>query len=269
MKFNLKVIAAAVALAAAGSAHADFVGGNNGSLVIAAYNTVTKAAYYRDTGFLLNSFLPSSVTTASGDGGVTGNKTPEAGLLLDKTNTPSFADSAFGTWIAGQTLSDIRWTAFAGDQQSLTGNTNVSRLAITLSNPALVANSNITNAVGIYSGLTPFGSQFSVTTGTVFTPITTNLGIGAATLGTLGNASSLYYYARTTGQLANSTLANATLYQNSLNVASVTLAANGDFTYSLAPAVSPVPVPAAAWLFGSGLMAIGGVIRRRKAAAQA
>jgi len=45
----------------------------------------------------------------------------------------------------------------------------------------------------------------------------------------------------------------------------VTLASNGDLTY-VAP--SAVPVPAAAWLLGSGLLAMGGAIRRRKAAAQ-
>jgi hypothetical protein len=44
----------------------------------------------------------------------------------------------------------------------------------------------------------------------------------------------------------------------------VTLAANGDFTYALAP-VSAVPVPAAAWLFGSGLLSFGAFVRRRTA----
>ena len=273
MKFNLKVIAAAVALAAAGSAHADFVGANigNSSLVIAAFNTTTNAAYYRDTGFLLNSFLPSSVTTGSGDGGVTGDKTPEAGLTLDKTNTASFADAAFGTWLSGQNVADIRWTAFASDSQSLAGTANVSRVTLALSTPAPYNNGAVTNAAAVVTGLTslnPVG--LSTTTTTVLTPITTNLGAGAGTLGTLGNASSLYYFARSQGTLANSTTAVTTQFGNSLNFASVTLAANGDFTYALAPAaVSAVPVPAAAWLFGSGLMAIGGAVRRRKAAAQA
>ncbi len=272
MKFNLKVIAAAVALAAAGSAHADIVGGANSSLVVAAFNTVTKSAYYRDTGFLLNTFLPSSVTTAPGDGGVTGDKTPEAGLLLDKTNTASFSDTAFGTWLGSQNVADIRWTAFASDASSAVGTTNVSRLLLAVSQAPTppVNNGAVTNAQGVFTGLTPLHLTLSTTQSTVLQPIEGNLIVQPATLGTLGSASNLYYYARSQGTLANSVVSNTTLFQNSLNVATLTLSTAGDLTYALAPAaVSAVPVPAAAWLFGSGLMAIGGAVRRRKAAAQA
>jgi hypothetical protein len=45
---------------------------------------------------------------------------------------------------------------------------------------------------------------------------------------------------------------------------SVTLAANGTLTIT---GNTPVPLPAAVWLFGSGLMGLVGVSRRRKAAA--
>ena len=279
MKLNLKAIAAAVVVVATGSAHANIVGATNGSgtgtgssLVIAAFDTVTKSAYYRDTGFLLNQFLPSSVTTGSGDGAATGNKTPEAGLLLDKNNTASFADSAFSTWLSSVTLTNVKWTAFAGDSQSLTGTSNVSRLLLANSQvpPLTVTNSSITNAVPVFTGLTPLSFGLSTTQATVLDLIEGNLTGQSTTLGTLGQASNLFYYARTTGQLANSTPANATLYQNSLNVASLTLGTNGDLVYSLAAASAPgeVPVPAAAWLLGSGLLAIGGAARRRKAAAQ-
>ncbi len=46
---------------------------------------------------------------------------------------------------------------------------------------------------------------------------------------------------------------------------SVTLAANG--TLTITGNNTPVPLPAAVWLFGSGLMGLVGVSRRRKAAA--
>lgn len=277
MKFNLKVIAAAVALAAAGSAHADFVGGGNSTLVLAAINTVTNTSYFRDTGFLMNTFLPSSVTTAAGDGGVTGNKTPEAGLLLDKTNTVSFSDSAFVDWLGGASLSDIRWTTFAVDASSQAGTNNVSRLTLALASPtasqlALITNNTITNAAPIGNFLLTLNpAGLSTTTSSVVSNVLGNLIGQNATLGTLNVASSLYYFARSQGTLANATPAVSTLFQNSANVATVTLESDGDFIYSLAPAAapSPVPVPAAAWLLGSGLLAMGGAARRRKAKASA
>lgn len=271
MKFNLNLIAAAVALAAAGSAHANIVGGANSSLVVAAFNTETKAAYYRDTGFLLNTFLPSSVTTAAGDGGVTGDKTPELGLTLNKSNTPSFADVAFSDWLAGQDVSKIRWTAFAADNSSAAGTNNVSRLLLAASkapSPA-VNNGAVTNAQAVFTGLTSLSLTLSTTRPTVLNVIEGNLIGQAATLGTLDSASDLYYYARSQGTLANSTLANTTLFQNSLNVAKLTLATNGDLTYSLASAVPAVPEPGAFWMLGAGLLAIGGVVRRRQSDSQA
>ena len=271
MKFNLKVIAAAVALAAAGSAHADIVGANfgNSSLIITVFNSVTNAYYVRDTGFLLNTFLPSSITTAAGDGGVTGNKTPEAGLTLDKTNTASFADSAFSTWLSGQTVSDIRWTVAASDSQSLIGTNNVGRAVLALSTPVSVSNGTLTNAVTSVSGFAgPTGPTGSITGSPIPPAWTGNLILNGATLGTLDNASSLFYFSRTQGTGLSSTTANTTQFGNSGGFAQVLLASSGDFSYTLAP-VSAVPVPAAAWLMGSGLMAIGGAIRRRKAASKA
>ncbi len=271
MKLNLKTIAAAVALVAAGtSANAAIVAGANGSLVIAAFNTVTHSYYVRDTGFLLNDFLPSSVTTAAGDGGVTGTRTPDAGLLLDKTNTATFgADATFASWLTGQTLSDIRWTAFANDQSSAAGTNNVSRMILASSSATpVVFNSNVTAAVGSTNA---FVGVVGSTTGPTNPPLfDTNLSVGAATLGTLDSASSLFYFARSTGTLANATAAVATRYGNATGFATVTLESDGDFVYSLAgEAPAAVPVPAAIWLLGSGLMGLGGMVRRRKAAAAA
>lgn len=273
MKRNLKVVAAAVALVAASSAHADFVGGANSTLVLAVWNTVTKSAYYRDTGFFLNSFLPNSVTTAPGDGGVTGTMTPEAGLTLDKTNTASFADAAFSTWLGTQSVSDIRWTMQAGDAGSAAGTNNVSRLLLATSGsvaPA-VTNSSITNAQSLFGGFASLGTVgLSTTVPTVFSSLEIN-GIGdPSSVSLLGGISSLYYFARTQGTLANSGIPTPVAFSNSLNTAQISLASNGDFSYVLAPAdVAAVPIPAAAWLLGSGLLAIGGAARRRKVAAQA
>ena len=82
---------------------------------------------------------------------------------------------------------------------------------------------------------------------------------------TLGSSASLFYASQGDGTAGASQVIR---YGNAGNFATLTLAANGDLTYSLAPeAVAAVPLPAAAWLMGAGLMAMGGMVRRRKAAA--
>lgn len=280
MKFNLKMIAIASAMASmAGAAHADLTptSTNNGSLVLTAFNTVTRDWYMRDTGFLMNSFLPTGVTTLSGDGSVSGDKTPEAGLNLNKTNTASFADGAFGTWLSTQVAADVRWFVSAVDNVGTSTTTNVKRMITSSANLAESAfNSNIDSYIGSGNagGLTTFfgvGGLSKTESGTAPASWDINFNIGADSLASIGQDAGLFYFARTVGTGTTGAIANGGAYGNSLNKAVVTLAANGDFSYTLAAAEAPaaVPVPAAAWLLGSGLVALGGAARRRKAAAKA
>lgn len=277
MKFNLKMIAIASAMASmAGAAHADLQapGSNNGSLTLVAFNTATSAYYMRDTGFLLNDFLPTGATTLAGDGSVSGNKTPEAGLTLNKTNTPTFQDASFSSWLSAQTLSDVKWFLNATDSVSNSGALTQRRFVTSSMNGAETAtNGQLDNFVGTANagGLaTQFGTGSLSVTGTG-APVgwSGNFGLGADGLASIGDSASLFYFVRTAYTGGSATPAVTTKFGNSLNFATVTLAANGDFTYSLAAAEAPaaVPVPAAAWLLGSGLLAMGGAARRRKAAA--
>lgn len=277
MKLNLKAIALAAALVAAGSAHADLVGNadntaTGSSLALVAFNSVTNAYYVRDLGVTLNSFLPSSVTTLPGDGGgaaISGTRTPEAGASF------SSADTSFTSWLAGQTASAVRWTVIAGDSAS-TGVNGVARLLLAINGTAPtnpVTNGTVRNASTALAGLkgqNP-GMGLSATGDTVLPGFSLgNYILQPATLSLLDVASNLFYFSATTQTLSSSTVANSTRFGNSGGFASVVLSSSGDFTYSLAPAaVSAVPVPAAAWLLGSGLLGIGGMMRRRKAAAQA
>jgi hypothetical protein len=270
MKLNLKMIAVAAALAAAGSAHADLTGYNtgNGSFSLYAFNTVTRAYYIRDLGLLMNSFLPNSVTTLAGDGGVTGTVTPEGGFSLNSS------DAGFSAWLAGQTSTDIRWAAVAGDSLSSAA-AGVSRVisTSTVVNPFL-SNGGVTNATG-GPNLGNLAALFGTNPGTVTTATSgmpvwadTNGLVGANTLATLDTGVGLYYFARTAATGATATQAATTRYGNSANFAVVSLASNGDFSYTLAPAAA-VPLPAPIWLMGAGLAAIGAIVRRRKASAQA
>jgi hypothetical protein len=275
MKFNLKMIAVAAAMvSAAGAANAALATGNNGSLALVAFNTVTNVWYIRDTGYLINSFLPSSVTTLSGDGSVTGNKTPAAGLTIDKTVTAGFGDSSFSSWLTGQTTTDVRWFLSAVDNTGTNAASNVKRFITSSANASEMAtNGNLDGyiASGNAGGLaTVYASgtngALSSTGSTVPSAWQTNFGLGVDGLALLDQAASLFYFSRSTGTGSTTTAANTTQYGNVNGFATVTLASNGDLTY-VAP-VAAVPVPAAAWLLGSGLLAMGGAIRRRKAAAQ-
>jgi len=271
MKFNLKMIAVAAAMvSAAGAANAALATGNNGSLALVAFNTVTNVWYIRDTGYLINSFLPSSVTTLSGDGSVTGDKTPAAGLTIDKTVTASFGDSSFSSWLTGQTQSDVRWFVSAVDNTG-TSTTNRKRLITSSANVSQTAsNGQVDNYVssGSAGGLsTLFGDGTLSVTGTPApSPFATNFGLGVEGLASLGDSVGLFYFARNGS--TTSTSSTATQYGNATGFATVSLAANGDFAYILAgPSAPPsaVPVPAAAWLLGTGLLSFGAFVRRRTA----
>lgn len=280
MKFNLKMIAAAAALASmAGAAQADLNTGatNNGSLVLTAFNTVNKAWYIRDLGFTIDQFLPNGVAASVGNPTslLVGNKTPEAGLLLNAGNTTNFADAAFATWYGAQTAADVRWNVSGGDSQS--GGTNgVVRSILSSANLSETStNGNVTNFVsssnwgsaGPFFGTGTLSKSDATGANPYQTSLDSNFLMGADGLATIGQGVGLFYFARISGTTGAPAQGGA--FANSLNTAVVSLAANGDFSYTLAPAVSPVPLPAAAWLMGAGLVGLAGVVRRRKVVAQA
>lgn len=272
MKLKLIAIAAA-ALSLTGVAHADLTGTfeNNGSVTLLAVDITNLNWYIRDTGFLMNDFLPSTVTTLSGDGSVTGNKTPEAGLTLDKTNTASFADASFSGWVAAQTAaSNIRWVMGSYDNVGTSTTTNVKRMISSSANPAeSIQNSNVDTYIssGSGGGLSSFFGVGTLSkTGTAGNAFFLNaFGLGVDAMASLDTNASLYYAARNPATGSGAIQAAITKYGNSSGFATVSLASNGDFTYQ----VSAVPLPASVWLMGAGLVAVGGMVRRRKAAAQA
>lgn len=281
MKFNLKLIAAAAAMVAASAAHADLANNSTGnsSVALVAFNQTTGSYYVRDLGYTLNSFLPNSVTTTSIDGGgsaVTGDKTPEAGAHI------TWGAGTFSSWLAGQTTGTIAWTIAAGDGLTAAGTSNLSRalVATSAASPFTVTNNVVRLAVATSAGVSGLATQnndgtawYDKTGGTVIPTFVTNNGFGNTantTLNSLDVAASLFYYSTTAGTGSSTVAANVASFSNSLNTATLTLASSGVLTYDLQPAaVSAVPLPAAAWLMGSGLVGLGGMVRRRKAAAAA
>lgn len=287
LKFKLAAVAAALATLA-GGAHADLTTGttqNNGSFSLLALNIVTNDWYIRDLGFLMNTFLPTGITTSVADNNqglaagpnpaAVGDKSPEAGLLLNGSNTANFSDPSFATWLGTQNAADVRWMVGSYDIQSVSSTQNSRRLIASSTNP----NEDFTNAqldsftgTGQWGGLAnyfnPGTSDLSVT-GVAMQPsaalnaFQSNIG-----LATIGQSASLFYAVRSTFTGSTAVLANTTAFGNSGGLATVLLGADGEFSYSLAPA-AVVPLPPALWLMGAGLVAVGGMVRRRRAAALA
>lgn len=265
------VLFGAAVVGCSGVAQAGITPGPSGnpSLNLIAFNTLTRAWYIRDTGFLMNDFLPNTVTTRIGDGGVTGNRTPDSGLLLDKNNTANFSDVSFSAWLESQNVADVRWMLSAADWRGSLP-TNVHRLITSSANPELrVANAQINNyaSTAYAGGLNAFTGDFGLSAsgqeGALF-GFDTNFGLGSQTLAALDQSVGLFYFSRTTHVGSSPIPAEKYQYENLAGHATVTLEADGDFVYQI-PAVPQVPIPAAAWLLGSGLMALAGLSRRRRA----
>jgi len=289
MKLNFKMMAIAAALASlAGASQAALTSGttvNNGSMALVAYNTSNNNWYIRDLGYLLNSFLPTGVTTLAGDGSVAGSRTPAAGLTINSTGAggatanANFADSSFSTWFTAQGATrqdDVVWMVGAYDQVSSSSTSNQRRMVVSSTNGSETSlNSNLDSFVSssFFGGLqTSFGSATLSQTG-----LGSNgaLAIGdgsfqaGVSLGAVGSAQNLFYVVRSAYTGSSTNAATTTAFGNATGLATITLGADGEVVYSLAgPAeVSAVPVPAAAWLLGSGLLAMGASARRRRAAA--
>lgn len=301
MKLKFKMVAVAAALASlAGGAQADLTSGtvvNNGSFSLLAFNTVTRDWYIRDLGLLINDFMPSTITTSVGDGSAVGNKTPGSGLIVAGSAAAAaaalpgdgravevrsnFSDAAFATWFGAQTAADVRWMVGAYDQLSASsGNPTSQRRAIISSRDP---NENFFNAnldsfvsTANYGGLSSLFNPGGLSrTGVSLNPAADtglNAGLDLNTLGLVGTSSSLFYAVRTAFTGSSSNPAGVTAFgnpgafgSNDLSLyATITLNADGNLIYA-SPAA--VPLPPALWLMGAGLVAMGGMVRRRRAAA--
>lgn len=278
MNLKLKTLALAAAMTAATAAHADFVSGavpgttGDSTLGLLVWNTQTNSYYLRDLGYTLNSFLPNNGAAITGSAELTPvfDKTPEAGLTIDKTSSANFADSAFTTWLGSQDQSLIRWTVMAADRLGTSASNNFRQIVSVVSGSAIT---NITGGVisNGTAGINGFASTFAgiSTTGSLSAAQIASatgdfLNISGLT-NALGGVADLYYWVRSGTAL--STPAFQDQFGNTQHFATLSLASNGDLTYTLAAAdVAAVPLPAAGWLLGSGLLGIGGMVRRRKAA---
>lgn len=244
---------------------------NNSDLLLVVDNVAAGAYYVLDTGISLNSLMPSSSLSA---GQVL--NTSLAGL-----NTTIAASATLQAFMAANPAAGDSWTLLGG--QAKGGFTNANKtvgnaVEIMTSNFGTINNANVSGknlgvmngslgglntdlTSGNYSGLTAPG--VTEITGSGWTQDVEGGKYGFFGLnsdsGVVGTSSPLQLFGFTGG--------GTTGLMSSYILGSATLAADGTLAITGNGTVAPVPLPAAVWLFGSGLMGLVGVSRRRKAAA--
>jgi hypothetical protein len=276
MNSLVKVAIAGVLSLGASGAFAASLGapwGNSSDLVLVVENATTHAAYALDTGVSLDSLLP----TGSLVSGATLN-TSLAGI-----NKAISASPALQSFLASNPAAGDLWTLeggqFAGGGTSSASNNNTrapgAAKAVFTSANGTATNSNVTtkvltNLVNFENGI---NNDVTLSNGGLF-PLSTSTETGAASV-SAGIADNRYNFwtsldfsslGGTATQLFGFSGNGNTGKLQSYILGSATLDTSGNLTItanSVTP--PPVPLPAAVWLFGSGLLGLFGVSRRRTA----
>jgi hypothetical protein len=271
-------VASALALGASGAYAAGVPAISSGSsdliLVVDAFSgTSSTGAYALDTGIKLSSLM--SPTSTAYTVGAAANSTAFTGI-----NSTVNVSATLTAFLSAHTGNTIEWTVeggqYTGQATSSFGlpagpsnnNTAAAGAALNIFTSQLANNAtgNSTKTIsflsGLRAGLGASGDLAPLGTSAESSSVSQTLGdnekygyFGASDLSLTGVAVKLW------GFTGNGTSGSGSAESYILGTA--TLSSTGTLTFAANP-TSSVPLPAAVWLFGSGVMGLVGVSRRRK-----
>lgn len=280
MKFKLKALTAAVALGIAGQASAalDLPSTGNGELFLTVWDTVTGESYIRGLDIRINDFMVTEAPNSS-NGTI---RDPEAGMRLDATTNAIFAgDTLFASTFGNNSAANLKWNIVAADSNNnpdplfpthinrlvtTSTATNASQISLTGTGLAGAVNRVEQHEVGanLLNGCDVNPS--CVSTDTTEDSNGNKLQVWGDSFGGNGSVKSagtgfgsLFFYYIGHSSAGGVTQIPKTLFANSQYTATWTLTSDGSVAYNL----QAVPIPAAVWLFGSALVGLVGVARRR------
>jgi hypothetical protein len=268
-------VGAALALAAVGANALGVPATNSSDLVLVIQNQATPAnVYVLDTGISLNTALGTGATVSH----AVLNNTAFTGI--NQTIAESTTLQAF---LAANPAAGDGWAIEGGQYSALVSTANPTNSATKAPGKAWGIFSSASGATnlgttqlgtfqgflgGIQNDLTqpvdglslkPLLTATEASTGTSYSTAAQNkYGLVASNdVSPLGSTAITLY--GMTGDNSTTTAVQSYI------LGTVSLATNGTLQFSKNGGTSPVPLPAAVWLFGSGLLGLVGVSRRRKA----
>ncbi len=237
---------------------------NGSGVIVEVFDAATGHSLTEWLGMNFTQFRPGAQTPAGGE-------TLDFGILGGSTVWSNFVTAEGGT-------ANLQFVVEAGNNS----NTSAAALETTVSANNNPTNTSVNSAVGslaqvpgILTGNTgtnpcnsvnPCVANASTDSGYTVPQMGPNGGghLGTtSTSGAVGTSLAFYEFVQNGTGLNASKPATQTQYANATGAASWTLGANGDLTYTV-PAPAAVPLPAAAWLLGSGLLGLLGIGRRNR-----